>query len=175
MASYHFITHWKVKATCAEVSDIIGDATALSAWWPSVYLDVKELQPGGENNVGRKIDLYTKGWLPYTLRWQFTVTENRKPYGFTIVASGDFEGRGIWIFEEDKEYCNITFDWMLYAEKPLLKYFSFMMRPIFEANHKWAMNKGVESLLLELQRRRGIQNVPAPPKATWPHNRSLKS
>ena len=171
MASYHFITHWKVRAPCIEVSDIIGDATSLSDWWPAVYLQVNELQPGGENNIGRKIELFTKGWLPYTLHWQFVVTENRKPYGFTIVASGDFDGRGIWTFEQDGINCLIQFDWKLDAEKPLLKYLSFIMRPIFEANHKWAMNKGLESLELELRRRRGEQNVPAPPRATWPHNR----
>jgi hypothetical protein len=51
--------------------------------------------------VVKLVDLYTKGWLPYTLRWQFRVTESRSPYGFTIEALGDFVGRGIWTFAQD--------------------------------------------------------------------------
>jgi hypothetical protein len=117
------------------------------------------------------IDLYTKGWLPYTLRWQFRVTESRYPYGFTLEAWGDFNGRGIWTFEQDGEYVNITYDWKIVADKPLLRDLSFIMKPIFAANHQWAMEKGEESLLLELARRRattaeGRALIPAPPPAT---------
>jgi len=54
------------------------------------------------------IDLYTKGWLPYTLRWQFRVTESNPPLGFTIEAWGDFVGRGIWTFEQDGDVVNVT-------------------------------------------------------------------
>jgi hypothetical protein len=73
---YHFITNWRIESTCEEISDVLGDPLALKRWWPSVYLDVKELKPGDENGVGREIGLYTKGWLPYTLRWDFRVTES---------------------------------------------------------------------------------------------------
>ncbi|MBX9784458.1 MAG: hypothetical protein K2X48_14310 [Chitinophagaceae bacterium] len=45
-----------------------------------------------------------------------------------------------------------------------------MMKPIFSLNHTWAMKKGLESLLLEIRRRKGEANVPAPPPPTFPHN-----
>ena len=35
------------------------------------------------------VELHTKGWLPYTLRWRFRVTEDRKPHGFSLEAWGD--------------------------------------------------------------------------------------
>jgi hypothetical protein len=79
---YHFITHWRVRATVKEVSDILRDATQLPRWWPSVYLKVEQLEPGDSEGVGKVVSLYTKGWLPYTLRWQFRVTESKYPYGF---------------------------------------------------------------------------------------------
>lgn len=175
MPSYHFITHWKVKATCEEVDAIIGDAEGLSRWWRSVYLDTKVTAPGDANDIGKKVELYTKGWLPYTLRWNFIVVENKKPYGFTINAFGDFVGRGIWIFEQEGDDCSVTFDWELDAEKPLLKYLSFVLRPIFSFNHRWAMEKGEESLQLELLRRKATReaertSIPPPPKPTFPHN-----
>ena len=151
---YHFITHWRVAATVQEVSDIIGDALSLVHWWPSVYLSVTELQPGESSGVGRVIALHTKGWLPYTLKWQFRVTDARTPYGFSLEAWGDFEGRGVWTFQPDGEHVDITYDWKISAEKPLLRYLSFILKPVFAANHRWAMARGEESLKRELVRRR---------------------
>ncbi len=151
--TYHFITYWRVHSSCQEISDILGDAPGLVRWWPSVYLDVQELEPGDENGIGKVVSLHTKGWLPYTLRWQFRVTENRQPHGFSLEAWGDFNGRGIWTFAQDGKWVDITYDWQIRADKPLLKHLSFLLKPIFSANHHWAMEKGRESLELELARR----------------------
>jgi len=164
---YHFITKWIVKATCKEVYDILSEAETLAMWWPSVYLEVKVTDRGDKNSIGKKVSLFTKGWLPYTLRWNFTVYENQKYSGFSIKACGDFDGRGVWHFEQNGDNCKVIFDWKIEAEKPLLKKLSFILKPIFAANHTWAMKRGEESLLLELRRRRGETRVPAPPPPTF--------
>lgn len=169
--SYHFITHWRVQSTLQEVNAILSDATDLPRWWPAVYLDVKVLEPGEASGLGRVVSLFTKGWLPYTLRWQFKVTEVNGLNRFRLDAVGDFVGRGIWTFEQDGDFVNITYDWKIDAEKGLLKTFSFIMKPIFSMNHLWAMRKGEESLQLELQRRHALTpearaKVP-PPQATF--------
>jgi hypothetical protein len=39
------------------------------------------------------------------------------------------------------------------ADKPLLRYGSWFVKPIFAANHRWAMARGEESLKRELERR----------------------
>jgi hypothetical protein len=170
---YHFITRWRVQATVQEVGEIIASATDLPRWWPSVYLEVKELQPGdSKTGVGKVIDLYTKGWLPYTLRWRFQVVESEYGRSVTLEARGDFVGRGIWTFEQDGEWVNLTYDWKVRADKPLLRRFSALMKPIFSMNHEWAMRKGEESLRLELARRRATtvaarEQVPPPPGPTF--------
>jgi hypothetical protein len=169
---YHFVTHWKVKSTVQEVSNILADAPDLVRWWPSVYLEVTELEPGNAQGVGKVISLYTKGWLPYTLRWQFRVTESKAPYGFALEAFGDFVGRGVWIFEQAGDWVNITYDWKIRADKPLLKYLSFTMKPLFAMNHTWAMRIGEESLKLELLRRHAQTPeektmIPIPPMPTF--------
>ncbi len=169
---YHFITNWRVQSTCQEVYTTLKEANDLKRWWHSVYLDVKTLDKGDANGLGKVVELYTKGWLPYTLKWQFRVTEVH-PHtfsGFSLEAFGDFVGRGIWTFEQDGQFCNIVYDWEIEAEKPLLKYLSFLMKQIFSANHLWAMRKGLESLKLELRRRQGEKNVPLPPQPIFPHN-----
>jgi len=165
---YHFITRWRVPATCGEVADVIGDPLALARWWPSVYLAVEETRPPDPRGVGRRVRLHTKGWLPYTLTWEFEVVEARYPYGFTIVADGDFDGRGVWTFTQNGPHVDIEYDWRITAEKPLLRRLSFLLKPIFEANHRWAMARGEESLKLELLRRRAASDaaraeLPPPP------------
>ena len=172
--AYHFVTRWRVQGTIGEVSGVLGDALSLPRWWPSVYLDVRVLEPGDDRGVGRVVSLYTKGFLPYALRWQFRVTESRAPSGFALEASGDFVGRGVWTFVQDGEAVDVTYDWRIGAEKPLLKHLSFLLKPLFRANHEWAMARGLESLQLELQRRRASSPaaaalVAAPPGPTWPH------
>jgi len=172
---YHFITHWRVRATVEEVSEILEHAEDLPRWWPSVYLDVKEIEPGVTGGIGKIVSLYTKGWLPYTLRWKFRVTDSNKPYGFALEAFGDFQGRGIWKFEQQGEWVDVEYDWKIRADKPLLRALSFALKPIFEANHRWAMARGEESLSLELARRRAptaeqAALIPKPPRPTFPHN-----
>lgn len=174
MASeYAFLTRWRLRATVREVSDVLGDALSLPRWWPSVYLDVKELAPGDpKTGIGRRIGLYTKGWLPYTLRWRFEVTESYPPNGFKLVAEGDFVGTGAWTFKQDGEFVDVDYDWRIAAEKPLLRIGTPVFRPIFAANHRWAMARGEESLALELLRRRARTDaqrdaIPAPPGPTF--------
>ncbi len=149
---YHFITHWRVAGTVEQVSDVLGDPLDLVNWWPSVYLSVSEIEPGDSRGVGRVVSLHTRGWLPYTLRWSFRVTESRRPYGFSLEAWGDFDGAGIWTFAPDGEHVNITYDWRIRAEKPLLRYLSFLLKPLFSANHRWAMAEGESALRARLGR-----------------------
>jgi hypothetical protein len=147
MNDYVFVTRWRVEATIEEVSEILDDALSLPRWWPSVYLEVRKLPDG-------VIDLYTKGWLPYTLHWRFRITESRQPHGFSLEAWGDLVGRGVWTLTQDGRYADVVYDWRVRADKPILRYGSFIFKPIFAANHRWAMARGEVSLKLELLRRR---------------------
>lgn len=177
MSQYHFFTEWELEATPEEVYRTLEDVNALSRWWPSVYLDVKILEKGAPGGVGKRVALYTKGWLPYTLKWEFVTTASNFPEGYQLEALGDFKGKGVWRFQAipNTNRCKATYDWQISAEKPLLKYLSFIFRPLFAANHHWAMRKGEQSLKLELLRQRaGSQEerdrIPPPPPPTFPHN-----
>jgi hypothetical protein len=168
---YHFITHWRVRGDIRMVADILNDPVGLMRWWPSVYLDVRVIEPGGADGVGRVVEVHTKGWLPYTLRWRFRVTDVPYPHGFTLEAQGDFVGRGIWTLAQDGAWVDVTYDWQIVAAKPLLRRLSFLLKPVFAANHRWAMARGEESLRLELARRQAATpeeraRIPAPPPAT---------
>ena len=143
-----------MKADVWGISNILGDAEGLAKWCPTVYLEVKIVEPGGNKGVGKVVDLYTKGWLPYRLRWKFKVIENNEPYGFAIEAFGDFVGHGIWTFKQDGDWVNIQYDWNFIAEKPMLKLLSWLLKPIFSWNYHWAMAQAEKYLLAEIERRR---------------------
>ncbi len=172
---YAFVTRWRVDATPDEVYDVIADAAALPRWWPSVYLEATVVEPGDDRGVGRVTALWTKGFLPYTLRWRFRATDVERPRLLAIDAEGDFVGRGVWTFAAADAGTDVTFDWRIRAEKPVLRALSFLMKPIFSANHRWAMDRGLESLGLELRRRRATDAeralIPPPPGPTFPHGR----
>ncbi|HYL71328.1 MAG TPA: polyketide cyclase [Candidatus Dormibacteraeota bacterium] len=179
---YHFITAWRVEGTREEVATVLRDASDLPRWWPSVYLDVRVVSEGDKHGIGREVDLWTKGWLPYTLRWRFTTTRNDGVNGLALRAAGDFEGEGVWTFRQDGGFVDATYDWRIRAEKPLLKRLTWVLRPAFSANHRWAMRMGERSLQLELARRRLPEQdrarVAAPPAPTFkwllprPHRRN---
>jgi len=165
---YHFISDWQVEGTVKEVSDIITETSSLPQWWPSVYLNVTVLNPGLEDGTGKVVKLLTRGWLPYALDWTLRVTESRHPHGFTLEAEGDFNGRGVWRFVQDGPQVFIRYDWRIRADKPLLRTLSFAFKPVFKANHRWAMDRGEKSLTLELARRRAhsagpLAVIPPPP------------
>lgn len=154
---YHFITKWRFKASCEEVFEILGNPLALTQWWPEVYLKVEEIQPGDQDGVGRVIALHTKGWLPYTLKWQFRVSHVERPTGFSLVASGDFVGTGEWTFIQHGDEVEVIYDWRIRADKPLIKNLSFLFKPVFSMNHEWAMRKGEAGLQRELDRLREMK------------------
>lgn len=171
---YHFITHWTVEASPTEVYSILEEAERLPKWWPAVYLAVITTKENNQTGTGREVSLHTKGWLPYTLRWRSRLVAKDRPYGFSIEAFGDLRGWGTWTFAQaqDGVHCVITYDWQVEATKPILRYLSFLLKPIFAANHHWAMQKGEQSLRLELQRRKAKtpeerNQVPPPPKPTF--------
>lgn len=151
---YDFLTTWRVTGTVDEVTAILGDAAALPQWWPSVYLSVTPVP--SDDGPARSFLLHTKGWLPYTLRWTMTPTEPVSPRGFALAASGDLNGTGRWTFAQDGAETVITFHWQVTAAKPLLRRLSWLLKPMFTANHRWAMARGEESLDLELRRRREL-------------------
>ena len=169
---YDFRTVWRVAGTPDEVADVLGDATEFPRWWPSVYLGSEPAATPDATRPGlpRPAALHTKGWLPYTLRWTLTVTEPVTTRGFALTAEGDLNGTGRWTFEQDGPETVISYRWRVRVAKPLLRRLSWLLKPVFAANHRWAMARGEESLALELRRRRHPDHpeaVPPPPPATF--------
>jgi hypothetical protein len=147
-------TRWSVEASIDDVAAILEDVEALPRWWPDVYLEARIVAPGGAGGIGRRFAVVTRGWLPYTLHWQGEVVESRKPYGWTITAAGDLTGRGVWRLSQNGAVAEIGFDWTVEVHKRGLMPLAWLLRPVFAANHRWAMARGLDGLRQEISRRR---------------------
>jgi hypothetical protein len=167
---YHFVTRWRVKALREKVFAVLTDSESLTRWWPSVYRSVQPIaSPTGPGGVGKRLRLDTQGWLPYRLRWELRVVEHQPPSRLALEATGDFVGSGVWTLAQDGSTTEVKYVWAIRAQKPLLRHLSFLLKPVFALNHRWAMVRGLESLELELERRRGKLAAPprGPVSALW--------
>lgn len=149
---YQFVTRWHLPGTPEEISALLGDVQTMLRIWPALYSRAQEVQPGDERGVGRVVHVATKGHLPYTLRWSFKVTESWHPYGYSLDAWGDMEGTGVWTMEPDAEGTRVTYDWRVKTNKPLLRWLSPILKPLFKRNHDGVMAAGEAGLRRELQR-----------------------
>ena len=152
---YCFVTRWRVEGTPDEVFDVLDHPLEYVRWWPSVWLHVELLEPGGSGGMGRRVRFLSRGRLPYTLRWTAETIAVAAPIHLAIRATGDFEGGGEWrLVPAGTTHTEAEYHWTITANKPLLKFLSPILRPLFEWNHRWAMARGEESLRAELRRRR---------------------
>ena len=96
----------------------------------------------------------------------------RRNWSVAAAAGAILVGTGVWTLEQHGDTVDVRYDWRIRADKALLRYGTPIFRPIFGANHRWAMARGEESLRLELMRRRAKTEaerlaVPAPPRPTF--------
>ena len=138
---YHFVTHWRVEAEAAMVYDLLSRPENFHQWIKSFPMHVEPVTPGGTNGIGRTERFTVRSFLPYSLCWEMECIEANPPHQFISRAKGDLNGRGIWTFVPRCMGTDITFDWKITVQKPLLRYTSFFLKPVFEWNHDWIMGR----------------------------------
>jgi hypothetical protein len=175
-SDYHFLTRWELEASPREVFDLIADGPSYPRWWPSVFLDARVLEPGGEQGVGRLVEVRTATFLLLSLRWRYRVTTSHPPARLGVETSGDLEGLGLWTFEGRERSTAVRFHWRGRVRRTPFRQLPTLLRPLARASNRWAMERGFTSLLLEVWRRRtddaeARQWLPEPPGPAFPRNR----
>ncbi len=157
---YNFVTQWRFeRAGIHEVADILEDTASLPRWWPELFKKVTVVTPGAGHALGQVAQCECRARLPYTLRFTYTVVEERYPFGSTLASTGDLVGTGIWRLSVRGTGVDVEYDWRVRLEKPFLRLISPITRPFLAANHAWSMRRGEEGLRRELVRRkRASQN-----------------
>ena len=57
---------------------------------------------------------------------------------------GDFEGTATWLLSEDGGRVTAQLDFRPDVQKPGVRQLTPVLRPLFSANHRWAMRRGQE-------------------------------
>jgi hypothetical protein len=144
MASeYVFIDEWDLDAPQEVVFMALADAGTYPEWWKPVYITVLV---DGPPEVGRTSKQCFKGRLPYKLNTTSEIVRYEPPHEFEVSVVGDLTGRGVWTLTPSDGRVHIRFDWRVIADRPLLRYLTPVLRPLFRWNHNWSVKRAIEGL-----------------------------
>lgn len=140
---YRFITHWRIRGPINLVYSLLKEGGNYSKWWGSAYKSSREV---GQN----AFEVLVRAKLPYTLRFTTELIDENPPYGFTLRATGELEGTGRWELNPQGETTEVIFYWNVRANKRIIRWFSFLLKPFFVWNHHWVMKEGEKGLQKEV-------------------------
>jgi mannose-6-phosphate isomerase-like protein (cupin superfamily)/uncharacterized protein YndB with AHSA1/START domain len=140
---YVFVDEWDVAAPPEATFDALADARTYPEWWRPVYLGVDAEGPPA---LGKVSSQHFKGRLPYHLRTRSRIVELEPPRVVAAEVEGDLRGHGRWTLTPTAGGTHVRFDWRVYADRPLLRVLTPLLRPAFRWNHNWAIARAMEGL-----------------------------
>jgi uncharacterized protein YndB with AHSA1/START domain len=144
MASeYVFVDEWDVDAPKERVFEALADARTYPRWWTPVY---KQVEADGPPEVGRASRQKFSAKLPYTLSTVSTIVSMQRPERFEVEVDGDLRGKGIWTLTDRDGKVHVRFDWRVFADRPLLRVLTPVLRPAFRWNHNVAIKAAMRGL-----------------------------
>jgi polyketide cyclase/dehydrase/lipid transport protein len=147
MASYAFVTLWRLEAPIEPVYDAIADSLRWPEWWPTVTA-VEQIRDGDpETGVGNVRRYTFKGSLPYTLSFDLEVERLERPTSLAGRARGELEGTGVWTLSEEPGGVTVArYDWNVRTTRWWMNLLAPLARPVFKANHDNVMNAGAKGI-----------------------------
>ncbi|MEM7159431.1 MAG: SRPBCC family protein [Myxococcota bacterium] len=152
---YHFEEQWSIPGySPRQVYEVLYNASILPDWWSGVYLEAVPLRNYARPMVGAKVRAKARGFLPYTL--SFTLEALELEYGQRLQAraTGDFEG--VWtaeLHDDGEGGTRVAIDWRVTVDKPLIRFLSPILKPLFAWNHCWTTPRGERGLIRYLDQR----------------------
>jgi Polyketide cyclase / dehydrase and lipid transport len=141
---YVFLDEWDVDAPQKAIFNALADARTYPEWWKPVYIEVEGDQEPAEDVTTRQ---HFKGKLPYTLKTTSKIVVFDPPTHFQVAVVGDLTGTGRWTLAPNGDgRVHVRFDWIVHADRPLLRYLTPILRPIFRWNHNWSAARAKEGL-----------------------------
>lgn len=149
MASYNFVTIWRIEAPLEDVWKEIYHTEYWPEWWRGV-ISVEELKEGDDLGVG-SIRRYTwKTKLPYKLIFDIETVRVEPMTYLEGISSGELDGKGIWQLSEGGDNTIVRYDWNVNTTKLWMNILAPIASSLFEWNHNVVMTWGAESLAKRL-------------------------
>ena len=142
-SAYVFVDEWDVDAPPEAVFDAIADARTYPEWWRPVYISAEADGPPAVGAVSRQ---HFKGRLPYKLNTTSTIVRLERPTTIEADVEGDLRGKGLWTLTPRDGGTHVRFDWRVFADRPLVRRLTPVLRPLFRWNHNWAVKRAMEGL-----------------------------
>ena len=150
---YVFLSEWHVDAPQDQVFDVLVDSRTYPEWWSPPYLEGESSGPPEPGSVSR---VKFKSKLPFVLTATSRLVRVDRPHEFEAEVGGDLRGVGVWTLRPADGKVHVRFDWRVYADRPLLRYLSPVLRPLFRWNHTMAMRQAIRNLEPYVRRRAGL-------------------
>jgi hypothetical protein len=99
------------------------------------------------DSVARVFDVLSKP-LEFVRWWPEVAID--KPQSMSLRARGDLEGYGEWRLRQEGDWTDAQYDWTVIVTKRWMVALAPLLEPVFVANHRWAMRRGLEGLEREL-------------------------
>ncbi len=148
-----FLDRWSIPHPIEAVWEQIVDSPAYPEWWGEVYDRVEATNDLASNEVGARALVEAHGRLPYRLRFEAEITRVEEPFHLGLSVEGDLSGSGLWTLSAIPEGTDVTFEWRVRADKPIVRWLSPLLKPLFAWNHRWTMERGEAALVRRLDRR----------------------
>lgn len=148
MATYEFVTTWRIDAPLAEVWEAVYHSESWPEWWRGVEV-VVELEKGDEEGIGNVRRYTWKGVLPYRLTFDIRTTRIEQGRLLEGVASGDLCGSGVWRFSHRDGMTLVRYEWRVRTTKGWMNVV-VPLWPIFRWNHDRVMAWGGAGLAARL-------------------------
>ena len=146
MASYSFVTVWRLNAPIERVYEAIRDSLRWPEWWPTVTR-VEQISAGDPKTGVGDVRRYTfKGSLPYTLSFDLRVERIEPPRTLAGRATGELEGTGVWTLTESDGGTVARYDWNVRTTRWWMNLLAPLARPLFKANHDLVMRSGARGI-----------------------------
>jgi hypothetical protein len=147
---YTFLDKWIIPAPIEVVFEELLHGEEYPKWWSEAWKRVTQIGDIKTATVGAKSEVIAGGFLPYTITLELEIKRIEKPYLIEVVSRGDLEGTGTWRLYAGKDGTAVTYEWRVRADKPLIRFFSPILKPLFKANHNWVMQHGEKALIRKL-------------------------
>lgn len=149
---YVFIDQFFAACDTTDAYDYIANIRDYPQWWGNVYKKIEKLNDVADDQPGVQYAVTIGGFLPYKLTISNEVTHIHKPHIIRFKAFGDLQGHGTWYFNAVEGGTTITFDWRVVANKAVIRWFSFLLKPLFRANHHYCVKEAEKGIRNDLIR-----------------------
>ncbi|HTX39847.1 MAG TPA: SRPBCC family protein [Bryobacteraceae bacterium] len=149
MALFHFVSVWRIESPIDPVWDAIYRFEDWPKWWRGVeQTDV--VDRGDANRIGFRTREVWKSKLPYTLRFETTVSRMEPKKLIEVQSSGELDGTGLMRFAPVDGGTLFQVDWTVRTTKLWMTLLTPILRPAYAWNHETIMNWGAEGLSKKL-------------------------